>query len=269
MNLTKKIILSLFLIFITLFKAQADSPKFESLSQAEANSIAEEFSANFVHTSVAPASTLGSIFGFEVGILGGMASTPEIEKVAKRADSSTDISMVPHAGVLGRVSVPFGITVELSYLPEITASGISVENTSFALQYTPDFLAFLPVAIAAKIHGSSSKLSFNQTIGADADGKVAVDSTTYGIQFLVSANLLVFEPYAGVGFVKSDTDIKTTAQGNGTIFDFSNTDNFNSKNDGFHLAVGSEINLAFFNIGVEYGNIMGVSRYTGKFSFSF
>lgn len=269
MNLTKKIILSLFLIFITLFKAHADTPSFNSLSQSEANKIAKEFSANFAHTSVAPAKSLGSIFGFEVGIFGGISSTPDIEAAVKRVNSSTDISMIPHAGAIGRVSVPYGVTFELAMLPEMTFDGITVKNLSYAIQYTPDFLAFLPVAVALKLHGSSSKLSFNQTIGSDANAKVSVDSSTYGIQALASANLLIFEPYAGIGFIKSDTDIKTNSQGGGSIFSFSSSESFTSKNDGLHIFAGTELNLLFFNIGAEYANIMGVSRYTGKFSFSF
>lgn len=269
MNLTKKIVLSFFLIFITLFKAKADSPQFSSLSQQEANEIAKEFSANFVHTSVAPASSLGSIFGFEVGVIGGVTSTPEIEKTVKRADPNTEISMIPHAALLGRVSVPYGVTFELGLLTEITVSGVSVENTSYAIQYTPDFLSFLPVAVAAKIHGSNSKLSFSQTIGSDANGKVTVDSKSYGIDLMASANLLIFEPYGGIGYVKTDTDIKTDAQGSGSIFGFSSTDRYNSKHDGLHIFAGTELNLLFFNIGLEYANSFGVSKYTGKLSFSF
>lgn len=269
MNLTKKVILSLFLVFITLFKAKADSPGFSSLSQDEANKISKEFSANFVHTSVAPASRLGSIFGFEVGLVAGATSTPEIEKTAKRIDSSTDIPMIPHAGVLGRVSVPYGVTFEMSLLPEATASGITVENLTYAIQYTPDFLSFLPVAVAAKLHGSSGKISFAQQIGSDANGKVAVDTSSIGFDIMTSANLLIFEPYAGIGYVKTDTDIKTTASGGGSIFSFSSTDNFNSKNDGLHFFAGTELNLLIFNIGLEYANVFGVSKYSGKLSVSF
>lgn len=269
MNLTRKIIVSLFLIFITLFKAQAESPQFNSLSQDDANKVAKEFSANFVHTTLSPASSLGSVFGFEVGVFGGITQTPEIERVVKEASPSTEISVIPHGGAFGRVSVPYGVTFELALLPESTFSGVTVQNTSYAIQYTPSFLAFLPVAVAAKVHGSSSKLSFNQAIGSDSNGKVNVDSTTFGVQILASANLLVFEPYVGVGFVSSDTDIKTKSQGGGSIFAFSSTENFNSKNDGAHIVAGTEINMLLVNFGLEYGNLMGVSRYSAKLSFSF
>lgn len=269
MNLTRKIIVSLFLIFITLFKAQADSPRFSSLSQDDANKVAKEFSANFVHSSLSPASSLGAIFGFEVGVFGAMTETPELERVVKNVDSSQEVDKIANAGVLGRVSVPYGVTFELSLLPETTFSDITIKNTSYAIQYTPDFLAFLPVHIAAKLHGSSSKLSFNQTIGSDANGKVTIDSTTVGLQFMVSANLLIFEPYAAVGFVDSDTDILTNAQGGGSIFAFSSSESFNSKNDGFHLLLGTELNLLLFNIGVEYSRVMDVSKYSAKLSLSF
>lgn len=269
MNLTRKIIVSLFLIFITLFKAQADSPRFSSLSQDDANKIAKEFSSNFVHTSLSPAGSLGAIFGFEVGVFAGATQTPELERVVKSVDATQEVDMIANAGVLGRVSVPYGITFELSLLPETTFSDITIKNTSYAIQYTPSFLSFLPVKIAAKLHGSSSKLSFNQTIGSDANGKVTIDSTTLGLQFLVSANLLLFEPYAGIGFVDSDTDILTTAQGGGTIFAFSSAESFNSKNDGIHMLVGTELNLLLFNIGVEYARVMDVSKYSAKLSLSF
>tara|TARA_R110000868_G_scaffold155691_3_gene382128 strand:- start:391 stop:1200 length:810 start_codon:yes stop_codon:yes gene_type:complete len=269
LNLTRKIIVSLFLIFITLFKAQADSPQFSSLTQAEADSIAKEFSATYVHTSVAPATSLGSIWGFEVGLMGGIGETPETEKVVKRASPSTEISYLPHAALLGRVSVPFGVTFELGLLSEITASGVTLKSTSYAIQYTPDFLAFLPVAVAAKLHGSNTELFFNQAIGSDSNGKVTVDTNSFGLDILASANLLIFEPYAGIGFVKTDTDIKTEATGGGSIFAFSSTDNFNSKHDGLRVFVGTELNLLLFNLGLEYGNIMGINRYTAKLSLSF
>lgn len=269
MNLTRKIIVSLFLIFITLFKAQADSPKFSSLSQDDANKIAKEFSSNFVHSSLSPAGSLGALFGFEVGIFAGMTQTPELERVVKNVDPSQTIDQIVNAGLLTRVSVPYGFTFELNLLPEKTFSGVTIKNTSYAIQYTPGFLSFLPVKIAAKLHGSSSKLSFTQTIGSDANGKVTIDSTTVGLQFLVSANLLLFEPYAGIGFVDSDTDILTNAQGGGSIFAFSSAESFNSKNDGLHLLVGTELNLLLFNIGVEYARVMDVTKYSAKLSVSF
>ena len=41
------------------------------------------------------------VFGFEIGVVGGITETPRLESLVKEVDPSEDVSLVPHAGLLG------------------------------------------------------------------------------------------------------------------------------------------------------------------------
>lgn len=250
----------------------ASAPSLDNLSETEADDIAKEFAANFVHTTVSPASSLGSIFGVELGFVAGATESPTIETISKEADSSADVGALPHAGIIAGLSVPGGFTAEINFIPERNASSVTFEHTSFALKWTITNSIPLPFDLALRLHGSSSKLSYSDTINnastsnTDVDTSVAFETSSIGANLSASVNALVFEPYAGIGMVKTETDIKTSAATTVDIFTFGASDSYNSKNDGTHIFVGSNINLFLLKIGFEYGKVMDLTRMTFKLS---
>jgi hypothetical protein len=264
--------LILLLVLSTSFSAYASAPSLDNLSEIDAKEIGKEFGANFVHTTVSPASSLGSIIGFEVGLAAGATSTPKIEEISSSVDSSADISAIPHAGLIGALSVPGGFTLEVNMIPERDMSDVSFEHFSGALKWTITNAIPLPFDLALRLHGSSSTLSYSDTINnsttsnQDVDTTVSFGTSSLGANLSASVNALVFEPYAGIGFVKTETDIETSASTSVGIFNFSNDQKFTAENSGTHIFAGANINLFVLKLGFEYGKVMDLTRMTFKLS---
>lgn len=272
---------SLFLSLISLTTTSifAASPQFDAIDQDDFNKISKEFGANAVHALVAPANPLGEIFGVEAGINAGATKTPEIEKLVKEQDSSVSIGAIPHANLFAAVSIPFGLTFELTYLPSADLGDVSVGGNSQAIKWNFDRILFPKIPIlnmALRVHRSNFNLDFDQTINNSSTGNVDVsstidlDTTTWGAHLIAGANLFIFKPYAGFGYVSTKTELDVDAS-TGTIFDtsFSSNQKESKSHSGTHYFVGSELDLLLLHIGIEYAKIMDIDRYTAKFSLAF
>src|SRR5690606_40083108 len=64
-----------------------------------------------------------------------------------------------------------------------------------------------------------SKLTFDQDING-TPGEVALESTMAGVGLLVSKNLLIVEPYGGIGMVSADGEMTITASGGAEFYNF-------------------------------------------------
>lgn len=269
----KRILLGLALFTTNLYAA--DNFKLDNLNQSDVNKISKEFSANFVHTTVTGASS-SKIFGFQLGIVGRQTSSPEIAKQVKAQSSSTNISHIYDAGIMALVQVPFGITAELTTLPSKDLGNLSFKRTSMAVKWTmTDGLLVLPFNLAIRGHYSTANLSFTDTINNSSTGNTDVNSTigintkSYGLNVTASMSLFVIEPYAGLGFVSSNTDVFVNASGGTTIFNFSSAQSASSTNSGLHYFAGAEVNLLLAKLGLEYSNVYGVDRLTAKLAVGF
>ncbi len=107
------------LLFVLATAAQAQNLKFDQINQNDMDSVAKEFSANFAHTTVSGASSLGALFGFQVGVIGGMTKSPNVDALVKRVDSTQTADKVYNAVISGQLTVPFGITAEASFFPAV------------------------------------------------------------------------------------------------------------------------------------------------------
>lgn len=254
----------------------ASDIELDNLSQQDVDDISEEFSANFVHSTVSGASTMGSIFGFEVGIVGRVSDASKIGALVKEQDANSDVSSLYDAGLMAQVSIPFGITAEMVYLPELELSGLSVNRTSFGAKWTiTDGLLVLPFNLAVRAHYSTSDLSYSDVInnastgGNNVNADIGIESKSYGANVTASLDLLMVEPYAGIGYVSSDTDINVNASGGADIFSYTSAQSASSSSSGLHYFVGAQANLLIFKLAAEYSNVYGIDRVTGKIAFGF
>lgn len=245
----------------------------DNISNQDMEDIVGDFTGAFTHTSMSGGNSLGSIFGFEVGLIGGIASADRIEKIAKREDPNSDVPGLPFGGLLGRLTVPFGITAELLMIPEIGDDDFKFSNNSIGVMWTvtDTLLSFLPLSIGVKGHYTKTDMSFKipDAVTAGVDSDASFENTIMGLQVLVSKNLLIVEPYAGIGFLQGDGNLNYS--GSGTIFDTAVTagGSASKKVSGAQFLVGAELNLLFFNIGVEYANHLDTDRYGLKLSGGF
>jgi hypothetical protein len=264
-----KILLIGFLMFNT--NCFAAAPQLYNLSSSDVNSIAKEVSANFAHTIVAPASSYGKIFGFELGLMGGMTKTPAIDKISTGINSSSSISKIPTAGLVAGVSFPLGIGGELNYIPKVASSGVSLENISGAIKWTfTNLIPTAPFDLAIRIHGNTSTLAYGSVVNNTSTANLPVSttaswkSTSTGYNFEVSKKLLFIEPYAGFGSISTKSKIGVTAATSVQIFSFSTATNYISNNNGNHYYTGVNLNLFVLKLGAEYAKIMGVTKMAAK-----
>jgi len=257
------------MLLMFLGQAFAGDITLDNLTQDDVTKISKEFSANFIHTIVAPASAYGKIFGFELGVVGGITKSPNINRISKTFDSSADIPAIPHAGIALGVSVPLGFTGELSMIPSTKLGDVSLKNTSFGLKWTFTELTKLPFDMAVRLHAGSSTLSYADVVDTNVNAEVQWETSSKGANFEISKNLLFFEPYFGFGTVSTETKIGVSASTNVNIFTFTSDQSYTSKNSGSQVYGGFNLNLFVLKIGVEAGSVMGVSKYSGKVSLYF
>jgi hypothetical protein len=254
------------LVFGSKFAFAATS--FDNLSQADVDAIAKEWSSNSMLHTVMPPSSMGDVFGFQVGLVAGITKTPEIERLVKENAPTAEANPAPHAGILAAVSVPFGISGELVVLPEFKTQDVSYKQMSAAIKWTiTDVVETpIPINIAARAFVSNSDFTFRQTVtGTTLD--VEYDGRVSGLQFLVSPKLVpVFEPYAGIGLLRAQGDLKASGTG---IFDIASSTQMSSKPSTTQLILGIEAKLLIMRLGLEYSTAFDTSNLTAKLAFGF
>ncbi len=242
-------------------------PAFNSLTEQDFEDVSKEFSANFMHHSVQGAGTLGNIFGFEIGLVGGQQASPKISDVMKRSGGS-DFSNLYHAGILGAVLVPLGITGEIMILPKLSSNESDFQSMSAAVKLTmSESLLVIPFNLAVRGFYSSTVFGFKQD---NSGTSVAVENQTKvtGLQLLVSPKLPLIEPYAGIGLVSAKN---TLSANGGTLFSptYTNSQSMEKSLTSTQILLGITANLLLFHIGAEYSNAFGASSYTAKLAFGF
>ena len=255
------------------------APALNNIDADDLNQFMQDFSANSAFTSVSSAASLGSIFGFEVGLIAGASSSPKINTLAQQVDSTANVGLLPNAGLMGALTVPFGITVEATYLPSVSISGVKLARFGGALKWTfTDNILLLPFSMAVRGVYSSTEGSYSQTINnsttsnQSVNGTVTVGDSVYGLQLLASKDFLFIEPYAGVGVLTANgTASVSAASASTTIFSPSLTSGQSAtaslKTTEFFAGVNFK--MVFMRFGVEYGRLFDTSRVNAKLSVGF
>ena len=259
------LILALTLISNRAFCA---TPTLPVLSQTDFNNVIRELSANSLFNAVTPPSALGSIFGFELGVTGGLTSTPEINKLVNQQVPNTKADLFPNAALLASVSTPISLTAEALYIPQISAQGVKYDSYGGALKYTPtNDLIPLPLNIALRGFFTKTRIQYDQVISS-ATGTVTYEGQVTGLQLMVSPKLIpIFEPYAGAGLLAATGKMSITGTSN--LFNFTSSQTADSSPTSSDLFIGLDIRLLLIGIGLQYERAFGTDAYTGKVSFKF
>ncbi len=265
-------------LFTALFaiapSAKAAGPGFNNLSQTDFDNAIREMSANSTYHSVSGASTLGTVFGFEFGVIAGLSNSPKINELSKQVDSSADISRLPHGVLKIAASVPLGFTGEILFFPETTFSNIKYSQFGGSLKWTTS-PAMLPFNLAVRGFVTGNKMSFDQTLQNASTGNVPTavtvreENSQLGLQFLASPSLPFVEPYAGVGFVKANGKLAVSGTSTGTIFSFTNAQSAESAPTTVQYLLGVNVNLLIVNLGLEYMRAFDTDTYNAKIALTF
>lgn len=258
---------------------QADVPTLNNITLADYDKVVREFSANFGYSSITPASSLG-IFGFELGLTGGLTKSPEIQSLVRRSSPSYNEDKIYHASLLGRVGIPYGINLEAMILPEITISDVKFYSYAGALSWTMTdvILTESPVNIMFKGFYNKANLEYSQSLQNSSTGNQPVtatidyDNSLLGIQALFSRKFFLFEPYVGLGYIRATGELAVRAAlaPSATIFAGQGVGtSAKSEPKSVQLLAGSDFRIAFFSLGAEYQRAFDTSSVTGRLSFRF
>jgi len=263
---------------LTPMAALAETPSLNNLTLGDYDKVVRELSGNFSYSTVTPASSLGGLWGFEFGVVGGVTKTPEIKAIVNRSSASYKEDKFPHGGLLLRVGAPLGLTGEIVAFPERKISKLEISQYSGAAMWTITdvFLTDWPVNLAVKGFYSKTGLNYTQSLNNASTGNVAVnasldfENTLYGGQLLVSKKLLVFEPYLGLGYIRSKGKFTVSAATapNASIL-LSGGKSAVSEPNSSQLLAGLDVKLFFFTLGAEYQKAFSTSTYNGRVSFRF
>jgi hypothetical protein len=245
--------------------ARAAGPGFQNLTQGDFDNAIRELSANSTYHSVTGAGTLGTIFGFEVAVVGGLTTTPEINSLSKKVDASADVGRLPHAALLLGASIPLGITGEIMFFPDMTFSTVKYSQFGASLKYTTS-PGLLPFNLAVRGFVTSNKMSFDQTLNG-SNVTVTQENSQTGLQLLASPSLPMVEPYVGIGLIKANGKMAVT--GASTIFAFTSAQSAESAPTATQFLLGVNVNLLLVNLGAEYSNAFGTSSYNAKLGLRF
>lgn len=242
---------------------------FPELSQQDFDNVIREFSASTNYHSATPASSMGSIFGVEFGVVAGGTNTPETDKLVGQASPGSGLSVVPHAGILAAITTPIAVTIEGVYLPSISQKDLKIQNYGIGVKWTPtDSLFLLPINLSLRGFMTKTEFSFEQQISG-GNGTVTYDGQVTGLQILASPKIIpMIEPYAGFGLLNGKGKLSVTGTA-GDIFQFTNSQSAESSPASTQFLIGADIRLLLIGFGVEYSRAFNTDSYTGKFSLKF
>jgi hypothetical protein len=262
--------------------SRADTFTFNNINLSDFNALVNEFSANSQYTTVTPPSSLGGLWGFEFGVIGGINKAPDTLALVQRSSPNTTLKdNLYHAGVIARVGLPYGLTGEALYIPKTTISSAKIGRWGIGAQWTltDSILDELPVNIAVKGYYTKTTLSYGQVIQNASTANIPInaninfDDSLYGLQALVGYKILVLEPYLGLGWTKAKGKLAVDASGTATILDTSvfgsGAQSTDASPTSSQFLAGVDFRLGFFSLGAEYEYAFKKSGYTGRLSFRF
>lgn len=263
----------LFPLLVSLSTAAFADIELDNLSKKDVENVTTEFAANFSHTSVNAPETNG-LWGVEVGVIGGATGSPKLKDVVNDAGGDgSDFKTIYHAGLLVRAHFPLDLFAEVTVLPEREISDVTVNASSLSVGWNFGSFFGLPLDLAVGASTSSHDVEFKQTINNASTGNTPVDSTialdgsTRVLWVGVSKTFLFVTPYLKVGSARQESDIRV--KGQGSIFNqtFTSAQKADADKTGGYLVTGANLQFAFFKLGFEWGQTMGVRRASGKISF--
>jgi len=245
-----------------------------NISQSDYGNIVKDFSADAMFTTVSPASSLGKLWGGEIGVLAGITKTPRIQTIVRSADSTAkNVDKFPHGDIMAALTIPWGFTLEGVAFPRIKISTVNYESYGGAAKWTfSDLISEdFPIPMAFRAFYTQSRIAYTQPASTGSAVSLNVDfkDSIYGGQFLASYKLLFAEPYMGIGWTKAVGDI--TVAGSTTIFatSFTSSQTASDTENAFHYFAGFNLQFGFFVMGAEYERAYATNSVTGKLSARF
>lgn len=257
------------LLLVMGANAGAQTLPLQNLDADDFAHLVGDFSAATHHRSLTGAGTLGRLWGFEVGLVAGTTNTPELNRVVHETDPSTDASRMPGGELLGAVTIPFSLTVELGLIPKVGNKDFKFSSSHLALKWTFSDLLEWPVDVALKVFASRANLDFNSTVSG-VDTNFAFADRMTGAQIWVSKDLGLLAPYFGIGTINARGEMKV--DGAGTVFSdpqYQASQTASATRRSGYWALGTEFKTGVVKLGLEYARLYGTNGFSGKVALYF
>jgi hypothetical protein len=240
---------------------------------AEFEQVSEDLGAAFVHTTNSGGSNLGKIWGVEAGIVAGVASADNLQRIAEEVsgENQDDLAYLPYAGLIAGVAMPFGIGAEVSMVPEIDLEDGAFSNFSAAVRWSitdmiPLAGSFSPVKIVTHLAYGSTEMDYRFSLSGSSseDADFSIENTEFGVT--AGFNAFIVEPYLGLSTVRTSSRLTATTDYQPLPPGFDPERNFKTSFSGARVKAGLLLKLPFMRIGAEASTLNSLTRYTLKLS---
>lgn len=237
----------------------------QNLNESQTAAVFKTLGADLVFRPLEPASTFGDYFGFAIGVIGGLTSTNEIKPFISDAPSN-----IPTADIFLAVQVPFGLALELGFVPQLSLNTAKFQKFGADVKWTltENLLESLPLDIAARFSYSRPELSYTELTSGNTLN-VGFDSNITGFNISASKSFIFIEPFVGLGYLSQNGTLKGTGTGN--IFDttYTASQSVSRSDSSMHFFLGGQLHLAVMNLTLQYDNAFGISNYSFKLGAKF
>lgn len=222
--------------------------------------LTKEFSAATDYTTVSPASA-PKVWGKELGFVVGQTYTPALNSIVVAGGSKDSANRVPHASLVGSLTFPHSVTLEVSWLPYTPLAGGNIEmwGLGFKWTITDEHLKTIPIDVAIKVKYSGIDLAFPQTINNASTGNVPVDSNVEFQDSVLAAELYMsaahssglLELYGALGLLQAMSRLSVSGAGSPSLSS-SGASEMSSSPTSLQIILGANVYpLPFLDIGAE------------------
>ncbi len=234
------------IVFLLLMVSNAAlAIELKSVAKKDLVAIVEETGATYKHTVVNSGSVTEKVFGYEIGLMSGSASTPQINSLLNNESSSGETKSIPRFSLIGALQLPLNLSAELNYQPEIRSS-FRLSSQSVGLKWNTKAVKAMPVDLAVKGFLGRAEIGWTQAFNTNID----YSQNYYGVDLLVSRKYGFLEPYANVGYISNEGKLGSNKL---SPFDAGYTTSTSAKEkvDGFTYGLGMEVNLLMMSYAFE------------------
>lgn len=245
----------------------ASQPTLQNMNLSQADGVMKNFGNAIVFRSLEPPSANGKVWGFGFGVVGAVTSAKDVNAFIP----SANIPVLPAADIVFALQGPYGIALEAGFFPTMAVKGFTLKRFGMNARWTfTDVLlrGNIPFDAALRLGFGGNEFSYTQNVGG-VDDKVTFDSNSFRAEVAMSRKFFVFEPYLGLGLLKTSNTLSNTAGVSNPLFSFTSSDTYSNSQTSFLFNFGVEIKLLILTLtpelDVAFGETTGALKLGMKF----
>lgn len=245
----------------------ANQPTLVNLDLSQADGVMKNFGNAIAFRSLEPPSSNGKIWGLGVGIAVAGTTAKDVNALIPNANIQT----LPAADLVVALQGPYGVALEAGFFPSIAINGFSLKRFGLNARWTfTDILlrGNIPFDAALRVGFGGNNFSYSQVSGGVND-TVSFESNSLRFELAMSRKFFVFEPYIGLGLLRTSNTLSNSAGPANPLFSFTSASTYSNSASSFLFNVGTEIKLLFFTFTPELDVAFGETTVAAKLGMKF